>query len=229
MKKFILISVLMLAMTSGLKAQVEFSVGADIVSSYVWRGAYQTSTAIQPSLGLSAGGFSISAWGSSDLNGYGKEVDFTVGYGIGGLSLSLTDYWWAGEGALNYLDYGKSTDHVFEVGASYSFPEKFPLTLSAYTMIAGADKKLKDGKEEQYFSTYIEASLPFTVKDIGLEAAIGFTPFEGLYAPEAALTNISLKGSKEIKITDSFALPVFGQVILNPYSEGIYFVFGISL
>ena len=35
--------------------------------------------------------------------------------------------------------------------------------------------------------------------------------------------------SKEIKVTDSFSLPVFGSVILNPNSQDLFFVFGFSL
>jgi uncharacterized protein (TIGR02001 family) len=229
MKK-IIVAIVVLVCTMNVKAQeesgVDFSVNADIVSSYVWRGLYQGGGAsIQPGLSLSVNGFSIGAWGSSNFSGGNKEVDFTVGYEIAGLSLAVTDYWWEGEGAFNYFKYEDA--HHFEASLGYTLPtESFPLSLSWNTMFAGADTKA-DGKRAS--STYISATYPFSIKSVGLEAAIGITPWEGIYAEKFAVTNISLKASKEIKITDSFSLPVFGQVIINPNSEGIYFVFGVSL
>ncbi|MDR1763483.1 MAG: hypothetical protein LBR64_05975 [Dysgonamonadaceae bacterium] len=228
MKKIIL-SVVAFAMALNISAQVEFSAGADLVSSYVWRGGYGSGASFQPSLGFSAGAFSLGAWGSTDIYGGGyKEVDFTAGLNFGGFVVAVTDYWWSGEGAFKYLDYGKTTEHLFEATVGYTFSEKFPLTLKANTMFAGADKK-SDDADKQNFSTYLEASYGFNVKDIALEAGLGFTPAEGLYASEAAVTSISLKATKEIKISDSFSLPVFSQLILNPHTEGIFLVFGLSL
>jgi hypothetical protein len=39
---------------------------------------------------------------------------------------------------------------------------------------------------------------------------------------------MSFSGSKEIQISDSFALPVFGSFILNPDAEAAFLVFGVS-
>lgn len=54
--------------TNGAKAQ-EFKIQGDLVSSYVWRGFYQTGASFQPTLGFGIGGFSITAWGSTDFDG----------------------------------------------------------------------------------------------------------------------------------------------------------------
>lgn len=43
-----------------------------------------------------------------------------------------------------------------------------------------------------------------------------------------AVCDISLGASKEIKITDSFSVPSFAKVTVNPRTEGAYFVFGLS-
>ena len=43
-----------------------------------------------------------------------------------------------------------------------------------------------------------------------------------------AVCDISLGASKEIKITDSFSVPAFAKVTVNPRTEGAYFVFGLS-
>ena len=44
--------------TNNVKAQ-EFTVQGDLVSSYVWRGVYQTGASFQPTLGFGIGGFSL--------------------------------------------------------------------------------------------------------------------------------------------------------------------------
>ena len=44
-----------------------------------------------------------------------------------------------------------------------------------------------------------------------------------------AVTNLSLKATKDIQVTDHFKLPIFGQVIANPCSQKAYFVFGFTL
>ena len=51
------------------KAQesVEVSAGADVVSSYIWRGQDLGSAAIQPSLSVAYKGLSLSAFGSYGL------------------------------------------------------------------------------------------------------------------------------------------------------------------
>lgn len=242
MKKLVYL-LAVLVWTGSVKAQdggLNFSVGADVVSSYVWRGVVSDGgAAFQPAASLSIGNFALSAWASTGITGLHKEVDFTVGYSVGGLSLAVTDYWWEGEGVFKYLNYGKETAHLWEGSLGYTLPVKsFPLSFSVNTMFAGADKKskyeeMKEGEEDKSnFSTYIEASLPFTIKDVNLSANLGATTGKGIYAEKAtgvSMVNVSLKASKEIKITDSFSLPVFGQIILNPHQEDIFFVFGFSL
>lgn len=73
---------------------VRVKVGADFVSSYIWRGSYNANASIQPTLGMTAGDFSLTAWGSADFTGDYKEADLTAAYTLGGLTLSLTDYYW---------------------------------------------------------------------------------------------------------------------------------------
>lgn len=44
-----------------------------------------------------------------------------------------------------------------------------------------------------------------------------------------SVTYLSLSATKDIQITKSFALPLFGQVIANPASQNFYFVFGFTV
>ena len=212
--------------------QFEIAPSADLVSSYVWRGVYQTGASVQPSINLSYAGFSLTAWGSTDFSSLsdpdkGKEFDLTIGYGIGGFSIGVTDYWWAGEGH-RYGDYSNS--HFFEGTAGYNFGESFPLGITWSTMFAGGDKKA-DG--DQRFSTYVEAAYDFSVLGVDVTPSIGVSPWTGMYHRESkdgfALCTIALKASKEIKITDSFSLPVFAQAIVAPNQDNVFLVFGLSI
>ncbi|MDR0682798.1 MAG: hypothetical protein LBG15_13280 [Dysgonamonadaceae bacterium] len=237
MNKLIL-TVILAALVFTAKAQdkasaLNFSAGADVVSSYIWRGSYLGAASIQPGIGLDIAGFSVGAWGSTDFTGVAnKEVDLTIGYEIAGLSLAVTDYWIVEQGGgdkyFNYDD-KKGSAHTLEATLGYTLPVKvFPLSLSLNTVFAGADGINEKGKKA--YSTYVEASYPFAVKDIALDATVGFTPWATTFygADGFSVINISLKASKEIKITDSFTLPLFGQFIVNPRTEDTFLVVGIT-
>ena len=76
-----------------------FSVGGDLVSSYLWRGTkFGTGPAIQPCLEFSMGNFSIGAWGSYCFTtNEAAEADLYLYYGFEfGLSIGLTDYYFPG-------------------------------------------------------------------------------------------------------------------------------------
>ena len=70
-------------LTSGVihaQPQTEISIGGDLVSTYVWRGVYQSGFSLQPEIGLSVGGFTVGVWGSTDLDNF-KEVDLSGFFG----------------------------------------------------------------------------------------------------------------------------------------------------
>jgi hypothetical protein len=51
----------------------------------------------------------------------------------------------------------------------------------------------------------------------------------GWYAGnDSGLVNISIGGSKDIKITEDYSLPVFSSFVYNPDAESAFLVFGMS-
>lgn len=232
---------------------IRFNVQGDLVSSYIWRGMYQSGAAIQPTLGISVKGFSLTAWGSVDFTGQGhKEADLTAAYSIKGFTVSLADYWWAGQASSNTAGEKANTDvdnagrnkyfnfdhhntrHILEAGLAYTLPvEKFPISLAWYTMFWGSDKKVSNkGKIKNAYSSYLELNYPFTVKTVELNATFGASPFQspGNYCNGGfAVTNVSLKATKTIRFTENFNLPVFTQAVWSPSREDVHFVFGITL
>lgn len=224
----------------GTTAQAQdFTVQGDLVSSYVWRGMYQTGASIQPTLGFAVKGFSITAWGSTDFDGVSasagaaaKEIDLTAAYAFGesGLTLSVADLWWAGQGANKYFNFkSHETAHHFEGGLAYTVQsEKFPLSVAWYTMFGGQDK---NAKGEQNYSSYVEFNYPFSVKKVDLNVTCGVVPYQApIYGCNGfSVTNIALKGTTGIKFSDTFTLPIFAQAIWNPRMEDAHLVFGITL
>lgn len=212
--------------------EIKFDVGADIVSSYVWRGIKTADASIQPSLSLGYGDFSLSSWASTNITGgtnY-KEVDFTAAYSKSGFTTALTDYWWDGEGSLRYFSSpNQGAGHMLEATLGYELQGSFPLSLSWNTFFAGNGNKKENG--DNSFSTYVELGYPFKVGDIDLGISTGFTPWESvIYGTDGfKFTSIQLKAAKSIKITDSYSLPIFGSIITNPHQEDIHFVFGITI
>jgi hypothetical protein len=212
--------------TAKAQESVEASVGADIVSNYLWRGIDCGGVSIQPSVTLGYKGLSLSAWGNVGLESTDtKEVDFTLGYTTGGLSLAVTDYYFFQSGdAVKYFEYDcHSTAHVFEATVGYDFGV---LALSWNTNFAGSDYYKADGGRS--YSTYVGMSAPFKLGGLAWAAEVGFTPWEGMYSDGFNLTNITLSVAKEVPITNTFSLPLSGQVTFNPDANRAYFAVGIS-
>ena len=230
-KAFLMIALAALT-GAAAKAQdkVEATVAADVVSNYIWRGQDLGNVSLQPTLGLSYKGFSLTAWGSVGLAEAAdtKEFDLTLGYTAGGFNAGLTDYWFnVGQDPDNrYFLYGAhSTNHVFEANLGYDFGV---VNLQAYANFAGNDGT--DGDGDRAYSTYLEVSAPFTFATCDWTAAAGFVPMETTsYGTSGfAVTNLSVRCEKEFRITDAFSIPVFGQVVANPCSQKAYLVFGFT-
>ena len=234
MKKIVLMAMLM---ATGMRAtaqdEVETTVAADVVSQYVWRGQDLGNVSLQPTLGIGYKGLSLSAWGSVGLADADdtKEFDLTLAYTIGGLNIGITDYWFnAGLDPDNrYFMYNAhSTNHVFEANIGYDFGVA---SVQWFTNIAGNDGVNKDGKRA--YSSYLELAVPFKLATVDWTASVGAIPwatsFYNGWTSGFAVTNVSLKATKDIKVTDSFSIPIFGQVMANPRTQNAYLAFGFTL
>ena len=69
--------------------------GADVASSYVWRGTqFGNGPHVQPWMSLGYGNLELGAWGSVPLTAgdTGAELDLYVSYDLGPLALTVTNY-----------------------------------------------------------------------------------------------------------------------------------------
>lgn len=233
MKKIVLMAMMMATGWSAMAQDtVETTVAADFVNQYIWRGQDLGNTAIQPTLGVAYKGLSLTAWGSEGVTEASdtKEFDLTLAYTAGGFNIGITDYWFNQNGLDpdgRYFKYdAHGTNHVFEANIGYDFGFA---SLQAYTNFAGNDGFNKDGKRA--YSTYVELAAPFKLATVDWTASLGVVPFyTSFYGTEGfAVTNLALKATKDIAITDKFSLPVFAGVVGNPCSQKAYLVFGFTL
>lgn len=233
MKKNVMlaIAILMTAFATSAKAQdtVSGTISADVVNQYIWRGQDLGDVSLQPTLGLSYKGLSLSAWGNVGLsdNTDTKEFDLTAAYTIGMFHAGITDYWF-NTPVDKYFSYAAhNTSHVFEGNIGYDFGK---FSLNYYTNFAGNDGLNKSGKRA--YSSYVEANIPFDLGGLKWNTTIGAVPYATSFYAKAngfAVTNVTLRATKDIRMSDSFTVPVFAGVTANPSNEKAYFIFGFTL
>lgn len=219
------------AATAQESESVETTIAADVVNQYIWRGVDAGNVSLQPTLGVAYKGLSLTAWGSVGLSESSdtKEFDFTLGYTTGGLNVGITDYWFSvgQDPDARYFKYdAHGTNHVFEAFVGYDFGV---VSAQWYTNFAGNDGVNKDGKRA--YSSYFEVNAPFRLATCEWTATLGAVPYATTtYGTTGfAVTNIGLKATKDIKVTDTFSIPIFAGVTGNPCAQKAYLIFGFTL
>ena len=212
------IAVLTLSTTT-VKAQ---DFGADVVSSYVWRGTqFGAGPAVQPwfTLPTISESLELGVWGSFPLTeglnpagtGATYELDLYASYDFGPFALTLTNYTFPDVTGAYGEDAGLF-DGDLEVTASGS--------IGAVGLTVGYFTDLE--------ALYIEAGT--TIAGMDLAIGYGSDSKDAFYVgkEDSGLVNVSLGGSKDIKITEDYSLPLFGSFIYNPTAEAAFMVVGVS-
>lgn len=231
-KKLALLTLLMCI--SGMNQQLlaqQFNIGADIMSRYVWRGAdFGDSPSIQPTVSFSTGIFEIGAWAAyptsfeaADVSENDLYANLTFETNNGSsLGIGITDYYFpnGGHGFFNYENNGNGA-HFLEPNISYSGPPTFPISFFGGIFV----------HNEPDNSIYLELSYPILLDEINISIFGGGTPQEsGFYGTnKAGIINTGLSVSREIKITETFSIPLIGAYTIDAYHETAYLVFGFSL
>ncbi len=216
-----------------------FEVGADLVSSYLWRGQNIGGMSIQPMVSLDWKGLYVSGWANigadnwafQDIN---PELDITIGYDNFGLAVDLTHlYYFGGDpyfGKGGFKAQEQTTSSTMEAHAGLHLGdlfEKVPLSLDWYTTIYGDDCYLNDkGEWQRAWSTYIELGYDFELPlGLMLGTRVGIVPWRSSYsgyqevwknAKTVAINNINLRLDREFALKHVF-LGVWGEMMLNCY------------
>ena len=207
----LLISTLGPGISSAQESKGAFSVGADIVSNYIWRGSkFGKGPAVQPTVEFTAGSFTLGAWGSYCFSDdEAPEADLYTSFGLGPVTLGMSSYYFPGTA------FFKTENHAFEINGGL---EKGIFSLSANWIV---NKGAGSSGNDLYFEAGILAG------KVNLFAGAG----NGWHTPDGKFNfcNIGVTSVKEITISENLTIPLSGSVILNPASEQFHIVVGISL
>lgn len=205
-----------------------FSVGADLLSRFVWRGTdYGGSPSIQPCIEADIRGLTFGVWGAYTVNAPGaQEVDLYISYTFADIiSVGLTDYFYPDD-APGIMNYFSDSTHVIELNGGFTTGD---LSFSASINLINDDGH----------SLYIEAGYSFGFLDVFIGAGNGIYTAETsvpAYDPvadpypddEFMIVNLGATTSKEIKVSGSYSVPLSCSFIINPYTRTPFLVFGIS-
>lgn len=200
-------------------AASSWTTGADLYSSFVWRGTKLSGPAVQPVIEFNRGFFTAGAWGSFDFHDY-QEVDLYLSFALSeNISMGIQDYYLPG---LPYFDYSRvSGSHAFEINLYYS-GEHVRLEADYVLNQAG-------GAGSMGGDLYFEAGFSFDYFSVFMGAGNGWHTYDPVEDKAAFnVCNIGLEVTKDIVITDSFSIPVTGQLIFNPDSEQMFLVVGFT-
>ncbi len=207
-----------LVMMFSATAQAEgFSVGADIVSRYVWRGTqFGDGIAAQPWLSYTFPGIGVEvgAWGSYDLSDDdASEADLYLTIPLGEyFSFTVTDYFFPTGSFDDYFDYSDDGAHTIELLAGLDY-ENF--SLFGAVNVSGDDDN----------SVYVEAGYAFYDKD-DYSASLFVGGGDGAYTNgsnamgDFDIVNVGISASKDI---------FSASYIVNPDLETSWVVLGVTL
>ncbi len=233
--KIIVTNIFLILFFAGNTYSQSLSVGADLVNRYIWRGTdFGASPSIQPTVEFGAGGFAVGFWGAFPTATTGtEEVDFYAGYNFdlsnsGSIYLGFTDYMFPTSNFEltnfnNYDDTAGAGSHFIEINAGYSGPENFPISLSFNIFVHNVIDN----------PFYFQVGYSTSIEDVGFDLFIGGAAGDGAayYGSTSTfdIVNTGITASKKIKFSESFSLPIFGSIIVNPAAENLFYVVGISL
>ncbi|MBQ9706142.1 MAG: hypothetical protein IJV55_08175 [Paludibacteraceae bacterium] len=219
----------------------EWTVGADITSSYLWRGINLGGLAFQPDASIGYGGLKAEVWANLSPSDYtfktfAPELDVTLSYSVFGFKVGAThQYYFDGT---KYFDFRKPTPAQYDAGDyagnqtevffEYNLGdvlEDVPFHFGWYTYVGGDDWKTETDENdntlsvERAWSTYIDLSYDFALPlNFTLTPTVGMTPWKSMYnyyEGNFSVNNVSLKLNWELEAGDHFCLDVYGIAMLN--------------
>lgn len=212
MKKIFTLFVALVAAISVAKAEIHVGfaheVGAEVVSSYIWRGQYNGGLAIQPTVSVGFDGiltsFRIGAWGNigssdwmfkkdqGDGTGFTRfqpELDIIGSFSIIGLSVGFNHYYYCDgsnffswENAQKIYESGNTSTTEIWIGYNFCHFFNHGAYINWYTTVAGNDILVSSitGKAYRAWSSYLEIGYDYTFESVGVTigAQVGMSPWK---------------------------------------------------
>ena len=225
---FLLLSVSTIAQDSNTD-KIDLTAGFDLATTYLWRGfEFSDGPVIQPWAQLSYKGLAVGTWASTSLTGLSKEIDLFASYSINSFTLSFTDLFTPYMAGLdqNYFDFTNDlSSHVSEIGLSYNGSENIPISISAGMLLYGKfwDPKTNDATALNH-STYLEVDYFGNIGDYSYTIFAGLTPGKSVFydTDGFAFLHVGTTLGKELKVNESFSIPLSLTVSANPEAQKFF-------
>ena len=203
-----------------------FEIGIDAANSLIWRSQYTQGANIQPNFTLRYNRFEFGGWAYCNFQD-GKMAELWVSYKYKGAILTFMDYWIDNKDfSKGYFLYDNKTNlRALEVIGQYSL-RKIPLTFLWSTFFFKDDVNAAGRK---LYSSYLEVNYQFSLDNFHFKASVGATPWASLYQEGNGfkVTNIGIDGQANIAKFTNITIPMFSQLVFNPYKEQLYWIIGI--
>lgn len=224
-----------------------WNLGADFVSTYIWRGINYSanSMAIQPYGSYSKWGFEIGAWGSYAVGGDAtfSELDLYLNYTTPNavMSFGIVDYYYQTlrseefGGAFSvsntgdYLNWNDTrTGHTLEAFVQFNGVKAFPISAMLATNFFGSDQN-QEGDDN--YSTYLELGYETEFKGVGINLFAGASLFSSIWygVDQFSVINVGAGLSKEIRLSPKFGIDLSTNLIVNPAYDTVYLVFALGI
>jgi len=203
-----------------VKVGLTYTVGADVVGNYIWRGIQVAGLGVQPDLSVGYGGAYIDLWGSVSATDwmfrkFYPEVDVSIGFNRWGLDVKyMAMYYFTGW-----------ENYTQEWRAKYRISDKLPLHIMWCTRTFGRDyynvNENENVNKKRAYSSYLEVGYEFRLPyEMTLFANLGMTPWKSFYTGYQggfAVVCIDAKLQRSWELSQRCYMNVFAQVMLNPY------------
>lgn len=223
-------------------ASAQLGMNASLCNNHLWRGMEVSDGCVLTADAFYTthnGLFTIGLWGGTNTEGSYKEFNHHLSFQAGGFKLSLWDTYNFSPGAnynnREYFNYSAHTTGRFlDATASYSFPSKFPLSVSWSTVVFGRDRNAENTANK--YSTFIYAEYPVCQNhdwrvDAGVGGAFALNRAGGsnhFYGTTGGIVHVSLRLSKTLMV-GNYPLPLHAETLWNPQSNKAYFQLGVQL
>ncbi|MGM9657279.1 MAG: hypothetical protein ACI3ZA_08935 [Alloprevotella sp.] len=208
----------------------------NVANNHLWRGIeVSDGLVLTASLGIhdKKDRLHFGLWGGTNTSGKYKEMNYFAEMKHGGWKLALWDIYNFSPGAeynnREYFNYSaRSTGRFLDAILSYTFPKKFPLTVSWSTVVFGRDRNETNSANK--YSTFVYAEYPFTIKEkwrllLGGGGAFALNKAGSpstFYSTRPGIVHVEMRLERTLKITKRYSLPLHVSAVWNPECNRAY-------
>lgn len=209
---------------------------AKYVTQHYWRGIgkgglFGKSPSFEPNIVFTNGKISVGLIGAASFDNIYKCMLPWVTYSpVKGLKIGIwdiyspgTDFW-----KTNIFDFDlSSSKHFVDATLEYKFP--FNLGVKWATLIAGGDPN-PTNRDKRNFTSYFEVNYAYAWNRFSVAAAVGITPWKGLYySKKAGFNNLEATLKYKLPIYQKVSLPIWATCAYNPIADYFQFLAGASI